>query len=90
MHIKAWMAGLVVDRETIRTILKALNPKGVLLRAVHKLQRRVYVSNGTNEIWHIDGYDKLKPFRFAIHGCIDGFSHRISGLKLLRQIAILK
>ena len=82
MHIKAGMAGLVVDRETIRTILKALNPEGVLLRAAHKLQRRVYVSNGANDIWHIDGYDKLKPFGFAIHGCIDGFSRRILWLKV--------
>jgi hypothetical protein len=26
---------------------------------------------------HIDGYDKLKPFGFAIHGAIDGYSRRI-------------
>ena len=50
MHIKARMARLAVDRETIRTVLKELNIKGVLLRAAHKLQRRVYVSNGANEI----------------------------------------
>ena len=23
-------------------------------------------------MWHIDGYDKLKPYGFPIHGCIDG------------------
>ena len=22
-------------------------------------------------MWHTDGYDKLKPFGFCIHGCID-------------------
>ena len=27
---------------------------------------------GPNYLWHIDGYDKLKPFGFAIHGAIDG------------------
>ena len=27
---------------------------------------------GPNEVWHCDGYDKLKPYGFAIHGCIDG------------------
>ena len=85
MHIKAGMAGLVVDRETIRTILKALNPEGVLLRATHKLQRRVYVSNGANDTKHVDGYDKLKPFGFAIHWCI-----KYSGLKLVQQITILR
>ena len=25
-----------------------------------------------NEVWHCDGYDKLKPYGFAIQGCIDG------------------
>ena len=24
-------------------------------------------------MWHIDGYNKLKPFGFAIHGAIDGY-----------------
>ena len=23
-------------------------------------------------MWHLDGYDKLKPYEFTIHGCIDG------------------
>ena len=23
-------------------------------------------------MWHIDGYDELKPYGFPIHGCIDG------------------
>ena len=25
-------------------------------------------------MWHLDGYDKLKPYGFAIHGCIDGLA----------------
>ena len=25
-----------------------------------------------NFVWHLDGYDKLKPYGFAIHACIDG------------------
>ena len=29
---------------------------------------------GPNWCWHIDGYDKLKPFGFPIHVCIDGVS----------------
>ena len=29
---------------------------------------------GANFCWRIDGYDKLKPFGFSIHGCVDGFS----------------
>ncbi|CAC5369292.1 unnamed protein product [Mytilus coruscus] len=32
---------------------------------------------------HIDGYDKLKPYGFSIHGAIDGFSRRILWLKVM-------
>ena len=69
--------GKVVDRETIRRILQVLDPEGVRTRARHKLRRRKYISKGPNYIWHIDGYDKLKPFGFCIHGAIDGYSRRI-------------
>ena len=27
---------------------------------------------GSNWCWHIDDYDKLKPYGFPIHACIDG------------------
>ena len=30
----------------------------------------------------MDGYDKLKPFGFSIHGCIDGFSRRLIWLEV--------
>ena len=33
---------------------------------------------------HADGYDKLKPYGFPIHGCIDGFSRRLIWLKVSR------
>ena len=33
-------------------------------------------------MWHIDGYDKLKPFGFAIHGAIDGYSRKILWLHI--------
>ena len=32
-----------------------------------------YSFQGPNYPWHIDGYDKLKAYGFAIHGCIDGW-----------------
>ena len=25
-----------------------------------------------DHVWHVDGYDKLKPYGFPVHGCIDG------------------
>ena len=56
---------------------------GSYRRSSTKIQRRIYRSkvitlfltlkfNTPNFIWHCDGYDKLKPFGIAIHGCIDG------------------
>ena len=33
-------------------------------------------------MWHIDGNDKLVPFGFGIHGCIDGFSRNLLWLKV--------
>lgn len=74
--------GLVADRETVRTILKTLHPDGVERRSKRKLKRRKYHSKGPNNIWQIDGYDKLKPFGFCIHGAIDGYSRRILWLEV--------
>ena len=28
---------------------------------------------GPNDVWHVDGNDKLVPYGFHIHGCIDGW-----------------
>ena len=69
--------GLVVDKETVRLILKTLDPEGVERRSRRRLKRRKYYAKGPNYIWHIDGYDKLKPFGFCIHGAIDGYSRRV-------------
>ena len=33
-------------------------------------------------MWHIEGYDKLKPFGFPIHGAIDGFSRKVLWLNI--------
>eukprot|EP00794_Sanderia_malayensis_P008340 gene8340-9238_t len=40
---------------------------------------------GPNATWHIDGYDKHKPYRFPIHGCIDGSSRTILWMKVGRS-----
>lgn len=42
--------------------------------------RRGYFAAGPNQVWHVDGYDKLKPFGIAISGCIDGFSRKVMWL----------
>ena len=62
--------------------LKLLDSDGVSCRSKHELKRRMYRAKGSNFIWHIHGYDKLKPFGLSIHGEIDGFSRRILWLEV--------
>ncbi|CAD6238477.1 GSCOCG00012537001-RA-CDS, partial [Cotesia congregata] len=68
---------LNVKRDTVYNILKIVDPVGIANRFGNKLRRRQYLSPGPNFLWHLDGYDKLKQFGFAIHGCVDGFSRKI-------------
>lgn len=81
MHQKCWMNCIVTDRETVRLLLCLLDGEGVDLRSRRQLRRRVYHSRGPNYVWHIDGYDELKPFGIAISGCIDGFSRSVIWLE---------
>ena len=74
--------GIVINRATVRRIVKSLDPHGVELRSRKRFRRRRYVVPGPNFIWHIDGYDKLKPYGFCVHGAIDGYSRRILWLEV--------
>ena len=74
--------GIVIARDTVRHILYFMDKEGVQERARRRLQRRRYVNPGPNFVWHVDGYDKLKPYGFAIHGAIDGFSRKIMWLEV--------
>ena len=84
MHQRCLQAGYRTSRENIRIILKLLDPIGVEERSKKVLRRRQYWSYGPNWVWHIDGYDKLKPYGFPIHGTIDGFSRRIMWLHRIK------
>lgn len=68
---------LHVKEKTVLQVLRTLDADGVYLRKAHRLRRRQYYARGPNFIWHVDGYDKLKPLGFCIHGAIDGFSRKI-------------
>ncbi len=81
MHQKCWLSGIITDRETVRQLMRLLDGQGVDLRARGRLRRRMYNSRGPNYVWHIDGYDKLKPYGICINGCIDGFSRKIIWLE---------
>lgn len=74
--------GLSVKRSTVYAVLKVADPEGMKNRFGNKLKRREYLSKGPNFIWHMDGYDKLKQFGFAIHGAVDGYSRYIIWLEV--------
>ena len=74
--------GFIVRKEDVRLIVCCLDPLGVSARKSRRLQRRSYSSNGPNYCWHLDGYDKLKPFGLCVSGCVDGFSRKVIWLNV--------
>lgn len=73
--------GIFVQRHRIRAMLQQTDPIGRALRRRTAIQRRHYNVKGPNHLWHIDGNHKLVPWRFVIHGCIDGYSRALVYLK---------
>jgi len=45
------------------------------------VKQQVYHVRGANALWHHDGNEKLQPWGFFVHGCIDGYSRRICYLE---------
>jgi hypothetical protein len=79
------LKGLRVPRIVVLEILREIDPEGTEQRRAHRLKRREYRNPGPNYAWHCDGYDKLKPYGFPIHGCIDGWSRKILWLYVTRS-----
>ena len=79
------MEGIRVPRMFVQCYLKERDPEASENRRRHRLKRRQYRNRGPNFVWHIDGYDKLKPWGFPIYGAIDGFSRKILWLKVTRS-----
>lgn len=61
-----------VTENMVRNMLRQVDPAGVAARRHHRLQRRTYISRGPNDTWHIDGYDKLRPYGILISGFVIG------------------
>lgn len=80
IHLKCLQNNLVVNQEVVRVLLKLIDPEGVEIRTRRRLRRPKYNNKGPNFLWHMDCYDKLKPFGICISGCIDGFSRKIMWL----------
>ena len=81
MHAKCVANGFRVNQETIRILLQIIDSEGCQIRTARRLRRRVYRCAGPNAVWHIDGYDKIKPYGICIHGCIDAYSRNIIWLE---------
>ncbi len=81
LYSKCLANGIRAKKEDVRLILAALDPDTSAMRRSRRLNRRQYFAQGPNYIWHIDSYDKLKPYGICISGCIDGFSRKIIWLK---------
>ncbi len=62
-------SGHQVPRNVVERLMRELDPEGCQIRRAKRLRRRTYRVPGPNYCWHTDGYDKLKPYGFPIHGC---------------------
>lgn len=77
-----WSSNKVnATQDSVRRILKAIDPSGVSLRSIHRLRWQTHINKGPNHIIHIDGYGKLKPFDITIQGAIDGHSRKVLWLQ---------
>ena len=79
------LKGIQVPRVVVQEFLREIDPEGTEQRRAHRLKKREYRNPGPNHTWHCDGYDKLKPYGFPIHGCIDGWSRKVLWLNVTRS-----
>ncbi|EFI28269.1 hypothetical protein CC1G_14293 [Coprinopsis cinerea okayama7 len=66
--------GINVPLLRVEKSLKRVDYVGTVLRWNGMNRRRVYRVRGSNALWHHDGNEKLKPWGFYVHGCVDGYS----------------
>ena len=53
-----------VPRMVTELLARDLDPAGVQEEKAHTLKIRTYQNTGPNHVWHHDGFEKLKPYRF--------------------------
>jgi len=51
-----------VPRRVVAELMREMDLEGCEQRKAKSLKRRRYLSSGLNYTWHVDGYDKLKPY----------------------------
>jgi hypothetical protein len=69
-------SSLIFIRDTLFSVVRALDPVGVERRTFRLYQqpRGEYIVPGPNYIWSLDGHDKLKHWGIEIYGAIDAYS----------------
>jgi len=71
-----------VTRREVHESLKVVDAEGLQARKGRKLVRRIFHSRGRDEVWSLDGHDKLKRWGFLIHGCNDVYSRYLIWLRV--------
>jgi hypothetical protein len=63
----------------MKDVLRELDPINVRHRqpGMQSNPRGEYICQGPDEVWSIDGYDKLKRWGINVYGAIDAYSRRI-------------
>ena len=79
------ISGYQVLQRVVEQLMRELDSEGIEIRRSRRLRRRKYRFPDPNYCWHTDGYDKLKPYGFPIHGCIDGWSRKIIWLRVAQS-----
>ena len=69
--------GISIPRTRLRGSIHHVDPEETRIRRSVTVRRRVYVSEGPNAVWRIDGHHKLIRWRLVTHGGIDGVSRVI-------------
>lgn len=82
--ILQWKYDFVTDRKATRLVLKHLDLEGVHLRIIKRFKRRMHESRGPNDILHLDGYNKLRPYGIVIQEAIYGYYRKILWGKVCR------
>ena len=55
-------------RETVRKLLAEMDAVSSIGDVAHGVSRVEFTTiKGPNQTWHVDGWDKLKPFGICVH-----------------------
>jgi transposase InsO family protein len=71
-----------LSRQIVWDTLRLVDMDGLEARRRHRLQRRIFHADGPDQVWSVDGHDKLSRWGFPIHGCNDVYSRYLIWLRV--------